>query len=60
MEWLGVKNVMSGEEELGEEQVEELERITKKLQAIKGRRLTLYMTSWELTTLSRHRISYAS
>lgn len=41
LEWLGVKSVIGGTEEMGEEnekeQVEELERMMKKLQAIKGK-----------------------
>lgn len=41
LEWLGVKSVISGADEMGEEdekeQVEELERMMRKLQAIKGK-----------------------
>jgi len=41
LEWLGVKTAISGAEELGEEdekeQVEELERMMRKLQTIKGK-----------------------
>jgi hypothetical protein len=43
LEWLGVKSAINGKEEMGEEdekeQVEELERMMRKLQAIKGKLL---------------------